>query len=99
MQLLDGKGEACVGAVNAEEDHGNVLRGEGGGCGALGGAVVRVTLVEGQRMVLPAGELLPLQNPAVKNLRDGMSAVDLTTGKSESLIFSLSESHSQILDT
>lgn len=59
MQLLDGKGEATVGAVNAEEDHGNVLRGAAGGSGALGGAVVRVTLVERQRMVLPAGELLP----------------------------------------
>lgn len=68
MQLLDGEGEAAVGAVNAEEDHGDVLRGAAGGPGALGGAVVGVALVERQRMVLPAGELLPLQNPAVKDL-------------------------------
>lgn len=68
VQLLDGEGEAAVGAVNAEEDHGDVLRGAAGGPGALGGAVVGVALVERQRMVLPAGELLPLQNPAVKDL-------------------------------
>lgn len=68
MQLLDGEGEATVGAVNAEEDHGDVLRGAAGGPGTLGGAVVGVALVERQRMVLPAGELLPLQNPAVKYL-------------------------------
>lgn len=68
MQLLDDEGEAAVGAVHAEEDHGDVLRGAAGGPGALGGAVVRVALVERQRMVLPAGELLPLENPAVKYL-------------------------------
>lgn len=68
MKLLDGEGEAAAGAVNAEEDHGDVLRGAAGGPGALGGAVVGVALVERQRMVLPAGELLPLQNPAVKDL-------------------------------
>lgn len=65
MQLLDDESEAAVGAVHTEEDRGDVLR---GAAGALGGAVVRVALVEGQRMVLPAGELLPLENPAVKYL-------------------------------
>lgn len=45
MQLLHGKGEATVRAVNAEEDHGDVLRGAAGGPGALGGAVVGVALV------------------------------------------------------
>lgn len=70
MQLLDDEGETAVGAVHAEEDHGDVLRGAAGGPGARGGAVVRVALVERQRMVLPAGELLPLENPAVKYLRE-----------------------------
>lgn len=70
VQLLDDEGEAAVGAVHAEEDHGDVLRGAAGGPGALGGAVVRVALVERQRVVLPAGELLPLENPAVKYLRE-----------------------------
>lgn len=70
MQLLDDEGEAAVWAVHAEEDHGDVLRGAAGGPSALGGAVVRVALVERQRVVLPAGELLPLENPAVKYLRE-----------------------------
>lgn len=70
MQLLDDQGEAAVGAVHAEEDHGHVLRRAAGGPGALGGAVVRVALVERQRMVLPAGELLALQDPAVKYLAE-----------------------------
>lgn len=68
MQLLYDEGEAAAGAVHAEEEHGHVLRGAAAGPGALGGAVVRVALVERQRVVLPAGELLPLQNPAVKYL-------------------------------
>lgn len=70
MQLLDDEGETAVGAVHAEEDHGDVLRGAAGGPGACGGAVVRVALVEREWMVLPAGELLPLENPAVKYLRE-----------------------------
>lgn len=68
MQLLHNEGEAAAGAVHAEEEHGHVLRGAAAGPGALGGAVVRVALVERQWVVLPAGELLPLQNPAVKYL-------------------------------
>jgi len=46
VQLSDGEGEAAVGASDAKEDHGHVLRGAAGGpprCG--GGAVVRVALV------------------------------------------------------
>lgn len=31
VQLLDSEGEATVRAVDAEEDHGNILRGAAGG--------------------------------------------------------------------
>lgn len=88
MQLLHGEGEATVRAVDAEEDHGDVLRGAAGGPGALGGAVVGVALVERQRMVLPAGELLPLQNPAVKDLPGGMFAVDVMGKYDRTVCFS-----------
>lgn len=97
MQLLHGEGEAAVRAVNAEEHHGDVLRGAAGGPGALRGAVVGVALVERQRMVLPAGELLPLQNPAVKDLPGGMFAVEwILWGKYDRTqsVF-LTSSHSQ----
>lgn len=68
MQFFDEEGEAAVGALNTEEDHGHVLRGAAGGPRCRGRAVVRVTLVQRQRVVVAAGELLPLQNPAVKYL-------------------------------
>lgn len=71
MQLPDGEGEAAVGAVDSEEDHGDVLGGACGGPGPLGGAVVGVALVQGQRVVPSAGEPLPLQNPAIKYLPEG----------------------------
>lgn len=68
VELLDGQREAAVGALDAEEDHGDVLGGATGGGGSGGGAVVGVALVHRQLVVLPAGELLSLQNPAVKHL-------------------------------
>lgn len=71
VELLDGQGEAAVGALDAEEDHGDVLGGAAGGGASRGGAVVCVALVHGQLVVLPAGELLSLQNPAVKHLPQG----------------------------
>lgn len=67
VELLDSQGEAAVRALDAEEDHGDVLGGATGG-GSRGGAVVGVALVHWQLVVLPAGELLPLQDPAVKRL-------------------------------
>lgn len=70
MYLSDSEGEATVRAVNAKEDHGDVLRGAAGGPRSCGGAVVGVALVERELVVLPAGELLPLQDPAVKHLRE-----------------------------
>jgi len=69
--LLDGEGEAAVGAVNAEEDHGDVLGGPAGAPWCVGGAVVRVALLQGQRVVLGAGELVSLQDPAIKYLSRG----------------------------
>lgn len=60
VELLDGQGEAAVGALDAEEDHGDILGGATGGSGSSGGAVVGVALVHGQLVVLPAGELLSL---------------------------------------
>lgn len=80
MQLLDGQGEAAARAVHAEEDHGDVLRGAAGGPGALGGAVVGVALVERQRVVLPAGELLTLENPAVKYLGEEEERQSFSSG-------------------
>ena len=71
VQLFDGEGEATVSAVEAEEDHGDVLRGAAGGSCCRGGAVVCVALVERQLVVLLAGELLSLQDPAIKHLSEG----------------------------
>lgn len=45
VQLFDSEGEAAVGAVDAEEDHGDVLGGAAGGSWCRGRAVVRVALV------------------------------------------------------
>lgn len=45
MQLFDGEGEATVRALDAEEDHGDILRGAAGGSWSRGGAVVSVALV------------------------------------------------------
>lgn len=69
VELPDSQGEAAVGALDAEEDHGDILGGASGGGGSSGGgAVVGVALVHRQLVVQPAGELLSLQNPAVKHL-------------------------------
>lgn len=71
VQLFDGEGEAAVGALDAEEDHGDVLRGAAGGSScSWRGAVVCVALVQRELVVLPTGELLSLQNPAVKHLQE-----------------------------
>lgn len=69
VQFFDREGEAAVGALNAEEDHGDVLRGAAGGSWGCGGAVVCVALVHGKLVVLAAGELLSLQKPAIKDLQ------------------------------
>ena len=69
--LLDSEGEATVGAVNAEEDHGYVLGGQDGASRCAGGAVVSVALAEGQWVVLAARELLSLQDPTVEYLQGG----------------------------
>lgn len=70
-QLFDGEGEAAVRAVDAEEDHGDVLRGAAGGSScSWGGAVVCVALVQRELVVLPTGELFSLQNPAIKHLQE-----------------------------
>lgn len=68
MLLFDSECEATVRAVNAEEDHGDVLRRAACGSCCCGGAVVCVALVQREQVVLTAGELLSLQNPAVKHL-------------------------------
>lgn len=75
MQLFDGEREATVGVVNAKEDHGDILRGAAGGPRRGGGAVVRVALVRRQRMVLTAGKLLSLQNPAVEYLKHSVEGI------------------------
>lgn len=70
MQFFESEAEAAVRAVDAKEDHGNVLRGPGGDRLRCGGAIVRVALVWKKRVIIAAGELLSLQNPAVKNLQE-----------------------------
>lgn len=45
VQLFDGEGKASVEAVNAVEDHGDILGGAAGGSRSCGGAVVCVALV------------------------------------------------------
>lgn len=72
VQLFDSEGEAAVVAVDAKEDHGDVLRGAAGGSRRRRGAVVRVALVHRELVVLTAGELLSLQDPAVKHLEEEM---------------------------
>lgn len=69
--LLDGECEASVGTVNAEEDHGDVLTGTAGNPWCVGGAVVCVALLQGQWVVLGAGEHVSLQDPAIKYLPRG----------------------------
>lgn len=64
----DGQGEAAAGAVDAEEDHGHVLRGAHASPRRSRVAVIHVALVQGQRVILRAGELVPLHHPAVKHL-------------------------------
>lgn len=66
--LPDGEREAAAGAVDAEEDHGDVLRGAHASPRRAGVAVVHVALVQRQRVVLGAGELLSLHHPAVEHL-------------------------------
>lgn len=75
MQLFDCKGEATLRAVNAEEDHGDVLRGAAAGSWHWRGAVVCVALVQRELVVSTTGELLTLQNPAIKHLRGGGGGV------------------------
>lgn len=76
MQLPDSEGEATVSAVNAKEDHGDILRRAAGGSRRCGGTEVCVALVQRQRMVLTAGELLSLQNPAIKYLEDDVEKIN-----------------------
>lgn len=66
--LPDGEREAAAGAVDAEEHHGDVLRGAHAPPRRAGVAVVHVALVQRQRVVLGAGELLSLHHPAVEHL-------------------------------
>lgn len=61
-----GKAAACV--VNAEEDHGHVLRGAHASPQGSWVAVIHIALVQGQRVVLGAGELLSFHHPAIKHL-------------------------------
>lgn len=66
--LPDGQGETADGVVDAEKDHGHVLRGAHA-CPQRGRvAVIHVALVQRQRVVLGTGELLPFHHPAVKHL-------------------------------
>lgn len=68
--LPDGEREAAASTVDAEEDHGNILGGAHGAARHAGVAVVHVALAQRQRVVLAAGELLPLHHPAVKHLHE-----------------------------
>lgn len=70
MQFFDGEAEATLGAVDAEKDHGNVLGGSRDDRLGWGGAVVCVALVWEKWVIIAAGELLSLQNPAVENLQE-----------------------------
>lgn len=66
--LPDGKGETAAGVVDAEKDHGHVLRGAHASPQGARVAVIHVALVQRQRVVLGAGELLSLHHPAIKHL-------------------------------
>lgn len=68
--LPDGEREAAASAVDAEEDHGNILGGAHGAAWHAGVAIVHVALAQRQWVVLAAGELLPLHHPAVKHLHE-----------------------------
>lgn len=69
---LDRQREAAARIVNAEEDHGHILRWAHASFRCSWVAVIHVTLMHWQWMVLEAGELLPFQHPAIKHL-DGTS--------------------------
>lgn len=68
----DRQREAAAGVVDAEEDHGHVLRRAHASPQRARVAVIHVALVEGQWVILGAGELFSFHHPAVKHLgRDG----------------------------
>jgi len=74
--LPDRQGEAAAGVVDAEEDHGHVLGGAHASPQRARVAVVHVALVQRQRVVLGAGELLSLHHPAVEHLsRDTLTVL------------------------
>lgn len=64
----DCQGKAAASVVNAEEDHGHVLRGAHASLQGSGVAVIHIALVQRQRVVLGAGELLSFHHPAIKHL-------------------------------
>lgn len=64
----DGKREAAASTVDAEEDHGNILRGAPSAVWHARVAVIHVALSKWQRVVLVTGELLSLHHPAIKHL-------------------------------
>lgn len=66
--LPDGQGEAAAGVVHAEKDHGHVLRGAHAPPQRPRVTVIHVALVQRQRMILGAGELLSFHHPAIKHL-------------------------------
>lgn len=67
-ELSHGDGEGAAGVVNPEEDHGHVLGRAHTSPQRSRVAVIHVALVERQRVILGAGELLSLHHPAVKHL-------------------------------
>lgn len=66
--LPDGQGERAARVVDAEKDHGHVLRGAHASPQRPRVTVIHVALVQGQRMILGAWELLSFHYPAIKHL-------------------------------
>lgn len=66
--LPDGQGETAAGVVDAEKDHGHILRGAHASPQRARVTVIHVTLVQRQRVILGAGERLSFHHPAIKHL-------------------------------
>lgn len=62
--------EAASWLMESEEQHGDILRWPCDWSRHSGFAVIRITLVQRKKMVLCAGKLLALHNPAIKYLQD-----------------------------
>lgn len=78
--LPDGQGESAARVVDAEKDHGHVLRGAHAAPQRPRVAVIHVALVQGQRMILGAWELLSFHYPAIKHLHRTAEKIVIEVG-------------------